>query len=303
MKVLITGGNGFLGSYFVKHWNGKGHNVLTLGRGDNSDIKCDIQAEIPEIEQDIDYVIHIAGKAHSVPKTKADEDDFYNVNVNGTVNLLKGLENKGIKGLMFISSVAVYGAKDGSDITEENELKATDSYGKTKIEAEKIITEWGLEQKITVSIIRPPLIIGKNAPGNLGKMITGIEKGRYFNIADGNAKRSVVLAEDLAEFSTALITIGGVYNLTDGFDASFHQLSDVISKKKNKKRVKNMPLWLAKGIAKIGDSIEMILKKEAPFSTKKLKQMTTDLTFSSDKATEIGWRPKKVVTNVELWIN
>ncbi|WP_291967375.1 NAD-dependent epimerase/dehydratase family protein [Maribacter sp.] len=303
MKVLITGGNGFLGSYFVKHWSGKGHDVLTLGRGDNSDIRCDIKAEVPEIEQDIDYVIHIAGKAHSIPKTKADEDDFYNVNVNGTVNLLKGIENKGIKGLMFISSVAVYGAKDGSNITEENELKATDSYGKTKIEAEKIITEWGLEQKITVSIIRPPLIIGKNAPGNLGKMITGIEKGRYFNIADGNAKRSVVLAEDLAEFSTALITIGGVYNLTDGFDASFHQLSDVISKKKNKKRVKNMPLWLAKGIAKIGDSIEMILKKEAPFSTKKLKQMTTDLTFSSDKATAIGWRPKKVVTNVELWIN
>ncbi|MDF4204142.1 NAD-dependent epimerase/dehydratase family protein [Maribacter sp. SA7] len=303
MKVLITGGNGFLGSYFVKHWSGKGNDVLTLGRGDNSDIRCDIKAEVPKIEQDIDYVIHIAGKAHSVPKTKADEEDFYNVNVNGTVNLLKGLENKGIKGLMFISSVAVYGAKDGSNITEENELKATDSYGKTKIEAEKIITEWSLEQKITVSIIRPPLIIGKNAPGNLGKMITGIEKGRYFNIADGNAKRSVVLAEDLAEFSTALITIGGVYNLTDGFDASFHQLSDVISKKKNKKRVKNMPLWLAKGIAKIGDSIEMILKKEAPFSTKKLKQMTTDLTFSSDKATAIGWRPKKVVTNVELWIN
>ncbi|WP_282050980.1 NAD-dependent epimerase/dehydratase family protein [Maribacter aquivivus] len=302
MKVLITGGNGFLGGYFVNHWKAKGYEVLTLGRGENSDIKCNIKAEVPKINEDIDYVIHIAGKAHSIPKSKAEEDDFYNVNVNGTANLLKGLNLKGIKGFMFISSVAVYGAKDGLNITENYSLEAKDSYGKTKIEAEKLITEWGLKENVTISIIRPPLIIGKGAPGNLGKMITGIEKGKYFNIADGKAKRSVVLAEDLALFSTELISIGGVYNLTDGFDASFNQLSNVISKAKNKQRVKNMPLWLAKGIAKIGDLIEMILKKEAPFSTKKLKQMTTDLTFSSEKAITIGWQPKEVVTNVDLWI-
>lgn len=303
MKVLITGGNGFLGSYFVNHWKAKGNEVLTLGRGENSDLKCNIKDEIPKINQDIDYVIHIAGKAHSIPKSKAEEEDFYNVNVKGTANLLNGLNQKNIKGFMFISSVAVYGAKHGSNITEKNNLEATDSYGKTKIEAEKIITEWGLKENIKISIIRPPLIIGKNAPGNLGKMITGIEKGRYFNIADGKAKRSVVLAEDLANFSTDLISIGGVYNLTDGFDASFNQLSDAISKVKNKQKVKNMPLWLAKGIAKTGDLIELIVKKEAPFSTKKLKQMTTDLTFSSNKASAIGWKPNGVVANVNLWMN
>lgn len=303
MKVLITGGNGFLGRYFVNHWNEKGHQVFILGRGNSSDIKCDLKTEVPIINQDVDYVIHIAGKAHSIPKNKTDEEDFYNVNVNGTANLLEGLNKNNIKGFMFISSVAVYGAKHGSNITEKNNLEATDSYGKTKIEAEKIITEWGLKENITISIIRPPLIIGKNAPGNLGKMITGIEKGRYFNIADGKAKRSVVLAEDLANFSTDLISIGGVYNLTDGFDASFNQLSDAISKAKNKQKVKSMPLWLAKGIAKTGDLIELIVKKEAPFSTKKLKQMTTDLTFSSNKASAIGWKPNGVVANVNLWMN
>ncbi|MDP5060841.1 MAG: NAD-dependent epimerase/dehydratase family protein [Maribacter sp.] len=303
MKVLITGGNGFLGRYFVNHWKAKGHEVLTLGRGKNSDIKCDIKAEVPKINQEIDYVIHIAGKAHSIPKTKADEDDFYNVNVNGTSNLLGGLENKNIKGFMFISSVAVYGATAGKGITEEATLNATDSYGKTKIEAENKIIAWGLKNQVITSIIRPPLIIGQNAPGNLGRMIIGIEKGRFFNIANGKAKRSVVLAEDIAQFSTELINLSGIYNLTDGKDASFEELSSVITKAKNKSKVKNMPLWLARNIAMLGDFAEKILKKEAPFSTKKLKQMTTDLTFSSKKANAIGWKPKRVVENVDLWIN
>lgn len=303
MKVLITGGNGFLGRYFVKQWKSLGHEIFILGRGDDNDIKCDIKNEIPLINQNIDYVIHIAGKAHSVPKSKEEENDFYNVNVNGTSNLLKGLEQKNLKGFMFISSVAVYGANEGTRITEDTELNAKDSYGKTKIEAEKKIIAWGFKNEVITSIIRPPLIIGKNAPGNLGRMITGIEKGRFFNIANGKAKRSVVLAEDLALFSTQLINIGGEYNLTDGKDASFAELSNVITKAKNKNKVKSMPLWLAKSIAILGDFTEMIFKKEAPFSTKKLKQMTTDLTFSSQKANTIGWRPKGVIENVELWIN
>lgn len=303
MKVLVTGGNGFLGRYFVKHWESLGHEIFILGRGEKNDIKCDIKNEIPLIVENIDYVIHIAGKAHSVPKSKKEEHDFYDVNVNGTSNLLKGLEHKSIKGFMFISSVAVYGAKGGIKIAETSKLEATDSYGKTKIEAENKILAWGAKQNVIISVIRPPLIIGKNAPGNLGRMITGIEKGRFFNIANGKAKRSVVLAEDLAFFSTELISMGGVYNLTDGVDASFEELSSVITKAKNKRKVKNIPLWLAKSIAKFGDFIETIFKKEAPFSTKKLTQMTTDLTFCSKKANTIGWKPKGVVEHVELWIN
>ena len=303
MRVLITGGNGFLGNYFVNHWKSEGHEIITLGRNKANDIECDIKNNVPLIEQDIDYVIHIAGKAHSVPKTKEEEEEFFKVNVNGTSNLLKGIQHRNIKAFMFVSSVAVYGAKNGIQINEEAELRASDSYGKTKIMAENMILDWGLQNNVIVSIIRPPLIIGKNAPGNLGKMITGIKKGRYVNIADGKAKRSVVLAEDIADFSTKLINIGGVYNLTDGLDASFEELSNKITTTIGKGKVKNIPFWLASIIAKIGDLVEKILKKEAPFSTKKMKQMTTDLTFSTIKAKKIGWQPRAIIENVDLWIN
>lgn len=303
MKVLITGGNGFLGTYFVEQWKSQGHEIYTLGRAETNDIKDDLKNSIPRIIQQIDYVIHIAGKAHSVPKTKEEESDFYNVNVNGTSNLLKSLAHKNIKGFMFVSSVAVYGVKNGENISEDTNLAATDPYGKTKIDAEKMILEWGLENNTIISIIRPPLIIGKNAPGNLGKMIAGIKNGRYVNIANGKAKRSVVLAEDIAFFSLKLITVGGIYNLTDGLDASFEQLSNKITKAIGKGKVKNIPFWVANIIAKVGDLIEISLKKEAPFSTKKLKQMTTDLTFSSKKASEIGWRPRGIIENVDIYIS
>ncbi|MGC1516557.1 MAG: NAD-dependent epimerase/dehydratase family protein, partial [Maribacter sp.] len=279
MNVLITGSSGFLGGYFVDAWNADGHNVISLGRGSENRVICDLKNTFPNIEEDIDYALHIAGKAHSVPKTREEEDEFLQVNVKGTAHLLKGLEPKNIKALLYVSSVAVYGVKYGQDIDENQPLQAVDSYGKSKIEAEEMVVEWGRKNNIMVTILRPPLIIAKKAPGNLGKMINGIKRNRYVNIANGKAKRSVVLAEDIARFSLDIIEVGGIYNVTDGVDVSFKQLSHSISKVLGKQETKNIPYWLARSLAKTGDFFEIMFKKEAPFSTKKLNQMTTDLTF------------------------
>ncbi|WP_299435383.1 NAD-dependent epimerase/dehydratase family protein [uncultured Maribacter sp.] len=303
MNILITGANGFLGSHFCETWKRNNNQIIRLGRSNDNDIICDLANNIPLFNQKIDVVIHAAGKAHIVPKTNSEKEDFFNVNLNGTSNLLKGLsklQNKP-KSFIYISTVAVYGVDTGELIKENSSLLAKDPYGLSKIQAESLILEWGKKHNNLISIIRPPLIIGKNAPGNLLKMIKGIENNKYANIAGGKARRSMVLAEDIADFSSTLINDQGIFNLTDGYDPNFLELSQLIGKKKSKKVI-NIPLFIAKLIAIFGDTLSFITRKEMPFSSNKLKKMTSNLTYDISSAKKLGWSPREVLKHSEIWL-
>jgi nucleoside-diphosphate-sugar epimerase len=287
--ILITGSNGFLGKHIMKELKSK---PLTIGRNSQCDIVVDLAKEIPSLPQ-VDLVIHSAGKAHCVPKTELEKQSFFEVNVKGTENLLKGLEKAGYpKQFVFISSVSVYGVSSGITINEEHPLMAQDPYGKSKILAEKLIEDWCAKNNVICTILRLPLIIGANPPGNLGAMIKGIKEGFYFNIAGGNAKKSMVLADDISRILLKAAEAGGIYNLTDGYHPNFHEMSCLISTQLGKKQVKNMPFWIAKIFAFLGD----IMGSKFHINTEKLHKLNATLTFDDSKARRaFGWDPQAVL--------
>lgn len=287
MNILLTGATGFLGKFIVDE-TPKTNNLFTLSRT-NGNYKISLENEIPNFNQNFGLIIHVAGKAHSIPKTDEERNQFYKVNVVGTQNLLKGLKRSGLpKEFVFISSVSVYGQEIGSNITEEYALGASDPYGLSKVEAEKIVIKWCEDNNVICTILRLPLLVGKNPPGNLGAMIKAINKGYYFNIAGGKAKKSMVLAKDVASFISVVAPIGGVFNLTDGNHPSFAELDFAISKKNSF----SLPLILAKVMGKFGD----LLGDKAPINSSKVKKITSDLTFDDSKAREfLGWNPEPVL--------
>jgi nucleoside-diphosphate-sugar epimerase len=287
--VLITGWNGFLGNYLMKEFPKR---IVTVGRSNFSDVYSDLSKEVPVLPW-AELVIHAAGKAHSVPKTESEKNEFHNVNVIGTANLLKGLEKAGVpKQFLFISSVSVYGQVIGKGIKEEHQLQAKDSYGLSKIEAEKLVAKWCSQNNVVCTILRLPLLVGENPPGNLGTMLRAIEKGYYFNIGGGKARKSMVLAQDVAAFIPKVAAIGGIYNLTDGVHPDFQALSSAISKQKCKKMSFNLPFFIANIIGYFGD----LLGNKAPINSLKVKKITSDLTFDDAKAREsLGWKPQGVL--------
>ncbi len=290
MKILITGANGFLGRSIVKK-NFENHILKCLSRA-AGDYKFTLENEIPNFNQAFDLVIHAAGKAHSIPKTQEEKKQFYDVNVLGTQNLLQGLEASGVpKQFVFIGSVSVYGQEHGLNITEDFPLEAIDAYGLSKIEAEGLVQEWCKQHNVVCTILRLPLLVGTNPPGNLGAMIKGIARGYYFNIGGGKSKKSMVLAEDVAAFIPKIANIGGTYNLTDGYHPSFFELSCVIAKQLGKSVPMNMPLFVANGIGFLGN----FLGNNAPINSLKLKKITADLTFDDSKARSAGWKPRRVL--------
>lgn len=291
MDILITGSNGFLGKILYNKLSQE-NNVFGLARS-NSNFNFDLIKKFNGFNKKFDLVIHAAGKAHSKSNQFETKNNFYEVNVIGTKNLLTGLEISGIpKYLIFISSVSVYGIENGEKIKESFPINAKDPYGVSKILAEKTITSWCQKNQVICTILRLPLVVGQNPPGNLGSMINSIKKGFYFNIAGGNAKKSMVLAEDVAKSILNVAEVGGIYNLTDGNHPSFAELSNHISIQLGKGKPRNMPLWLAKTIAKFGD----LLGSNAPLNTNKLNKITLDLTFDDTKANiSFGWRPTPVL--------
>lgn len=296
-KYLLTGASGFLGSIIVSHLSDQAM-VTTLGRKEKDTIQVDITNDILQLPT-CDVVVHTAGLAHMIPKTDIEKQEFHNVNYKGTVNLCKALINANgtpkTRLLVFISSVSVYGLEKGIKITEEADLLGNSPYAKSKIDAEIYLREWAEKHKVNLVILRLPLIVGANPVGNLAKIIEAQKSGKYLNIAGGKARKSMVLAQDIAELIGKLKTENGTYNLTDMYDPSFKEITSLVSKKLGLPKPLNLPLLFAKPLGFIGDIFRFF-----PINSILISKMTNDLTFDSSKAVKmLGWQPKKVLSNFD----
>ena len=160
-KLLFTGGTGFLGNN-IRAQLEKGYVVTTCGITDEDMVRANLASEVPLLPEQYDLVLHACGKAHVVPRTKEEEQAFYDVNYQGTVNLCEALERVGTpKAFVFISTVAVYGCEFGNLITEEQPLKGDTPYAKSKIMAEQYLQKWCGEHFVKLGILRPSLLAGK----------------------------------------------------------------------------------------------------------------------------------------------
>jgi nucleoside-diphosphate-sugar epimerase len=294
-KILLTGSNGFLGSFIFKEFSD--HSIKGLSRN-SSDYNIDLAKNAPLFNESFDLIIHCAGIAHFIPINDQESRNFFDVNVVGTSNLLIGLSNNPLpKHFVFISSVSVYGLNEGITINEDFPLLAKDPYGISKIEAEAIVKKWCDENNVICTILRLPLIVGTNPPGNLGAMIKAIRNGYYFNISEGSARKSMVLATDIGKFIRQAASIGGIYNLTDGFHPSFYELSHFIAMQNNKKFVLRMPMLVARILALIGDKVG----QKFPINSHKLSKIISSLTFDDTKARNtLGWNPSPVLKGFKI---
>ncbi len=222
-KLLFTGGTGFLGAN-AKPVLDRQYEVTTIGITERDELKANLAKEVPELPCRYDVVLHAAGKAHVYPKTEAERQEFFDINYQGTVNLCKALEKTGVPTtFVFISTSNVYGDSCGDNVTEDAPLKGESPYGQSKIMAEKYLQNWSEENGVKLGILRPALMAGRNAPGNLGAMVRGIKTGRYLSINHGQARKSLLMATDVAHLVPLIENSGGgVYSMSA---TTMHRLS------------------------------------------------------------------------------
>lgn len=295
MKTLLfTGASGFLGSNVLPLLKDN-YEVDTLALDENATYNINLVTDDIKLNKKYDIVLHAAGKAHVVPRSPEEEKLFYDINLEGTKEVCKALENVGApKSFVFTSTVAVYGCDIGEMITEWHPLEGTSPYAKSKLLAEQFLQEWCKKNNVILTILRPSLIAGKNPPGNLGAMIKGISTGKYLSIAGGVSRKSVLMACDIAKVIPLCEEKGGIYNICDNSYPSFHELEVLISKQLGKKLPLNIPYWVANCLAHIGN----LMGKKAPINSKRLEKIIKSLTFSNEKIRkELGFIPTDVLSN------
>jgi nucleoside-diphosphate-sugar epimerase len=288
MKIALTGHTGFLGSYLKRVLLDRGVEVVGLGRSSDSDWHFDLGSGVNEFprgdagegEGPLDFVIHAAGLAHRVPKTEAEKQEFFNINEEGTRRLLRALKDSGHvpKRFLLISTIAVYGEPMDAEVCVppypgEDDLEQLDltPYGLSKRKAEQLVQDWCRQEGVEATIWRLPLIVGENAPGNLGAMEKAIRKGYYFRI--GNSYERMRYYVDIEELATRVLALldgkvaeWGTCNVISG-EKSYGDFEDEIASKYGKK-VRSIPLWMVRLAAKVGDVVPGF-----PLNTYRLKKL------------------------------
>ena len=319
-SLLLTGATGFLGKILHRELS-QHFEVTTLGRSAGNSLAVNLEHEVPQFAHAFEQVVHNAGMAHKLPRNTFESQLFYAVNYQGTLNLLKGLEGAPAlpRLFVFISTVAVYGLESGENINEAHPLLGNSPYAKSKILAEAAIRQWCGERNVRCVILRLPLVVAPNPPGNLGAMIEAIRKGYYLAIRNNFAAKSMVGAQDVAALvrsvngvesgavsgveSGALLLNGkqdGIYNLTDGIHPAFCEVEAALEKASGRKIRMRIPLWIARVLGKCGDLLHKT-GLPAPLTSDKLNKITTSLTFDDGKARrELGWEPGAALRDLKI---
>ena len=301
----MTGASGFLGRWLVDTLLKDESELVAVCRRPVEGVRT-IRADLTAGEFRLSgprwsEVYHLAGLAHCRPRNAAERRRYFEVNVEGTRNLLQALEGAGVipDSLVFVSSVAVYGMTAGELLDEETPRRAMDPYGASKRGAEDLLREWGIRRGVRIGVVRLPLVVGKEAPGNFGAMVRALRAHRYLGVGGGESRRSMVLAGDVAVALPRVAAAGGIYNLTDGRHPSFKEVETALANALNQQTPWRLPLWAARPAALMADIGERISRRRLPFNSRALRIMTSTLTFSDEKARDrIGWRPDSVVEKI-----
>ncbi|MDO4203968.1 MAG: NAD-dependent epimerase/dehydratase family protein [Selenomonadaceae bacterium] len=247
MKILVTGGAGFIGSHLLPVLLKQGHEVtvadnLTTGfqeyvpdgvRTEVLDVRSEALTELMQQER-FEAVVHLAAQTQvdvSMQEPQLDADE----NVMGTINVLEASRKSGVKRIVIASSAAVYGDTEESDLPLQESLnpKPMSFYGLSKQIGESYLSMYQQAFGLDFVVLRFANVYGeRQGNGGEGGVISifakAAAKGRDLNIyGDGEQTRDFVYAGDIARgISAALLTgeVNTVYNLATATEISVNSL-------------------------------------------------------------------------------
>ena len=234
MKLLLTGSSGFIGNYFQNNYGDK-YNIETFSfLKDNLD-SLDLRQ--------IDTVIHLSALVHQMGG--AAKEEYTRVNVDNTLVLAQKAKQNGVKQFIFMSTVKVYGEETDTPYTEITKCEPQDDYGKSKLEAEKLLMKME-DDDFTVSILRTPIVYGKGVKANILNLVKLVDKVPILPFGSIKNRRSMVYIGNLCDMIDRLCECkkSGTFLAGDNIPVSTTGLIEIIAKVREKKIVLiNIPLF------------------------------------------------------------
>lgn len=298
-RVLVTGASGFIGRELCRKLVEQGCEVRGLSSREQSVRGVEMRRADVATELNsgwfagIDTVFHLAGKAHALSETRADEAEYLRINTDGTRRVLEAAKKSGVHRLIFFSSVKAMSneateKKSGATkpLTETDELAPDTPYGKSKLAAERLVLHGGFVPEPVV--LRPCMVYGPRAKGNVEKMIRAVQSGRFPPLPETGNKRSMIHVEDVAQAAMLAAqhekAAGQVFIVSDAEACSTRRMYELIRRALGLSVPRwTVPLNLLGVLALVGDGIGRVRGKRYLFDSDALHKLTGTAWFSSDK--------------------
>src|SRR5256884_5333864 len=208
MRILVTGASDFVGTALCRELLARGHTVRALVRRlvPPSAVPSQLhQILVPDIAAEFDRralvdgagtVVHLAAIAH---RSNLDDGEMRRVNCDPAVRLAEAAAGS-VRRFIFLSSVKVHGEDSGSGTyAEDDALDPQDSYGRSKLEAERALTETAARMGIELVIVRPPLVYGPGVKANFLRLLGWVDSGLPLPFASVRNRRSLIYIGNLVD--------------------------------------------------------------------------------------------------------
>lgn len=302
--AVVTGGTGFVGSHLVDHLLDKGYEVRCITRK-SSDLKwlkdkdvkifdCGLynKEALREIIRDADYVYHVAGVVKS--KTK---EGYFRGNVDTTRTLIEATleSNSNLKRFLVVSSQTVTGPSlDGKPVNEETDCRPITTYGKSKLEEEKLVLSF--KDKLPITICRAPAVYGERDT-EIFIYFKTFSKGLTTTIGFNEKKLSLIHVLDLVNgfylAATNEKSKSQIYFISSEEFYTWPQINNITSKIIGKKPIViKVPHFLVYTIAAVAQFAAMFSPKPATLNIEKAKDITQQywICDTSKAVRELGYR-------------
>lgn len=296
--VQLIGASGFVGSRLLDDFRSSFH---FSNFDKNPSFKHNDLTTIGDVREQDKLDHSLVGKEAVVLLAAEHRDDvsptslYYDVNVQGTRNVLNAMDKNGVQKIIFASSVAIYGLnKENPD--EQHPHDPFNHYGKSKWQAEQVLREWYEKDPVSRSlvIVRPTVIFGERNRGNVYNLLKQIASGRFVMVGKGKNRKSMAYVGNIVSFFQyhlkSMETGYQVFNYVDKPDFSMNELVKQVEESLARKVPSfSLPIPVGMLAGYCFDALARVSGKKFSVSSVRVKKFCATTQFDAEKAHSSGF--------------
>ena len=303
LKVLVTGGTGFIGGYLIPKLIDEGYNVRILTRNVETSKKkfgtlCEyFEGNITDPNtltnccMDIDVVIHMAAISGNDKNNKKNKDRFLKINYYGTKNLIEEAKTKQVKKFIYISSSAALGVVNEKIIDEATKSKAKIPYDYSKYLTEQFLLN-ECNSFFDIVVLRPTKVYGENENStSILKQLRMAKKGYCINIGFKSKYFSNLYIEDFINAIVLSIKNGQNIYLISSNSITTKDFANICGNHFDRKvKIIYLPKFIAYGLVCAISLFSLLTHRKKSISFRNIKSMSTNRIYNCSRAKqELGY--------------
>jgi dihydroflavonol-4-reductase len=311
VRLLVTGGTGFIGSHLAEEGRRRGADVVVLGLTDRPEEQANaallsragaevLSGSITDAElcrraaRGATHIFHLAVAMREGGKG---DEFFESINLDGTRHLLEAASMQRVERFVYCSTIGIYGHKAPGITREDSPLAPGNIYERTKVSAELLVRDFAERCGVPTVILRPADVYGPRDQ-RLLKLFKGVARGRFPLFGSGKGRRHMVYVDDVVSaFFRACErdeALGEGLIVAGPSACTLRQLLDEIAHATGSRRYgMRLPLAPMLGLAAVVEDVSAVLGIDPPIYRRRMDFFHSDSEFDTSRARRVlGWEPK-----------